>query len=220
MGSMRRRRTPVGRAPFVAALVFGSLAIAYGSTREAGPARAPLPTTARPSPAPASAHRLPAAAATSGPSITIPVLGVIGGIEPATVVGGVLSPPRKPSAVGLWAGSADLGSPRGEVTIAGHVNWAGMPPFVFGRLADLAPGDVIKTTDRLGSERTWRVNRVYARPKSLPVDRDAFAGRTGPSRLVLITCGGTFDDDERSYVANVYVFANPVGQTADRPASG
>jgi len=34
---------------------------------------------------------------------------------------------------------------------------------------------------------------------------------TGPSQLVLISCGGAFDRDRRSYEDNIVVIAKPVG---------
>ena len=44
-------------------------------------------------------------------------------------------------------------------------------------------------------------------PKAaLPAD---YFGRGGPSRLVLITCGGTFDSSTRHYRDNVVVVAEP-----------
>jgi hypothetical protein len=35
--------------------------------------------------------------------------------------------------------------------------------------------------------------------------------RTGPARLVLLTCGGPFDERARSYRDNLVVVAEPVG---------
>jgi len=208
------------------ALVVGIAVTVYGATRKTKPGAAPLPAWA---PSDRLSARLPALSPQSAPAqrqkaqrqkpvaqrgmrpsaITIPALGVSGSIGVSTVVKGVLIPPRTPTEVGLWAGSADLGAARGEVTIAGHVNWAGMPPFVFGRLAYLVPGDLVYTTDATGKQQAWRVARVYARPKSKPLDLTAFGGRIGPSRLALITCGGAFDARDLSYADNVYAFADP-----------
>ena len=112
----------------------------------------------------------------------------------------------------MWPSSARLGSSTGEVTITGHINWAGMPPFAFGRLADLRVGDAIYTTDHAGAERTWVVASVLSQPKSEPVDAAAFKGTTGPPELALITCGGAYDPYDHNYLSNVYVFAVPLAQ--------
>ena len=109
----------------------------------------------------------------------------------------------------MWASSARLGSSTGEVTIAGHINWSGMTPFAFGRLADLRVGDTIYTTDHAGAMRTWTVASVLSRPKTEPVDAAAFMGTAGPPELALITCGGAYDPYDHNYLSNVYVFAVP-----------
>jgi Sortase domain len=195
------------------------------------PAAAPLPdalaagtTPATPASVAATASRLVAplpttgAATTSAPvtrqtmsanSIRIPALSVTAAIGTAPVLDGVLTPPRLPDEVGAWTGSAPLDSSSGEVTLAGHVNWAGMAPFAFARLAYLHPGDVIYTTDKKSRPTAWRVTRVLARPKNQSIDPAAFAGPHGPRMLALITCGGSYSATDESYDDNVYVYAQP-----------
>jgi RNA polymerase sigma factor (sigma-70 family) len=143
-------------------------------------------------------------------SIRIPRLGASAVIGSAAVTDGVLSAPRDPGVVGLWAGSAPLSSDSGEVTITGHVAWDGMGPFAFARLTFLRDGDLVHTSDRQGRQTVWRVTSVVARPKIAGIDRNAFAGKTGERKLVLITCGGTYDSATRSYADDVYVTAVPV----------
>ncbi len=142
-------------------------------------------------------------------SIRIPALGVTAAIRAARVVHGILTPPRIPTVVGAWAGSAHLDAAAGEVTLAGHVNWAGMAPFAFGRLAYLRPGNILYTTDANGHQSAWRVKSVVARNKTQSIAAGAFAGSKGPRRLALITCGGAFDSGSESYQDNVYVYALP-----------
>lgn len=142
-------------------------------------------------------------------SIRIPVLGVTAAIGSASLSNGILTPPRIPMVVGAWAGSAPLNAATGEVTLAGHVNWAGMAPFAFARLAYLRTGDLIYTTDNRGNQSVWRVTAVTARSKDAGVDPNAFAGTHGPRLLALITCGGTFDTADNSYDQNIYVTARP-----------
>jgi hypothetical protein len=229
------RRIQVRRPPLwallTAGLVLAAAVVGFVFVVDAGrvhrPAAAPLPVavvTGTASTGDRLAGPLPAAAASPvtvtasptrqtglGPSsIRIPSLGVTASIGAATVVNGVLTPPRIPNEVGAWAGSAPLNGTTGEVTIAGHVNWAGMAPFAFGQLARVHPGDLVYTTDASAAQTAWRVVSVAARPKTQPIDANAFAGTKGTRRLVLITCGGAFDSASSSYDDNVYVYADPL----------
>jgi len=142
-------------------------------------------------------------------SINIPALGVTATIGMASLDDGVLTPPRVPTEVGRWPYSARLGATTGEVTLAGHINWMGMAPFAFGRLADLKVGNVIYTTDSNDAIQSWTVASVLSRPKSEPVDDAAFMGPGARRELALITCGGAYDPYDHNYLSNVYVFALP-----------
>lgn len=173
---------------------------------EAGP-RLPGPL---PSPDGAGGLQIPRHQTDLSPSsLRIPALGVTARIGRATEENGTLIPPRAPGEVGLWSGSAALDATSGEVTIVGHVNWRGMAPFAFGKLAYLRGGDLVVTSDAHGAQTAWRVLRVFARAKTGGVDPRAFAGPRGPRQLVLITCGGAFDVRLGSYSDNVYVRAVP-----------
>jgi hypothetical protein len=169
------------------------------------PSAGPLPLADAPTHSPTPEHQQ----ALAPSSIGIPVLGVTATIGAAPVINGVLTPPRIPNEVGAWSGSASLNSTTGEITLAGHVNWTGMAPFAFARLAYLHPGDLVYTSDTSGRQTVWAVATVTARPKSAGVDPAAFAGLHGPRTLVLITCGGPFDQKDSSYDDNIYVTAHP-----------
>jgi len=145
----------------------------------------------------------------SANSVRIPQLAVTASVVTTKPVHGVLTPPVIPNVVGEWNGSAPLDATTGETTLAGHVNWAGMGPFAFGKIAYLHPGDLIYTTDSTGKISNWRVSTVTARVKIQPIDTAAFAGARGPRTLVLITCGGQFNATDKSYDDNVYVYAKP-----------
>jgi hypothetical protein len=146
-------------------------------------------------------------------SIKIPSLDVTATIGQATLINGVLTPPRVPTEVGAWAGSASLNANTGEVTLAGHVNWASMAPFAFAKLAYLHTGDLVYTTDGHSNQTAWRITAVTARSKNDGIDPTAFAGMKGPRTLALITCGGDFDSADDSYHDNIYVTAQPVPMT-------
>ena len=55
---------------------------------------------------------------------------------------------------------------------------------------------------------TWTVTARRTIDKEALEADDLFT-RTGPARLVLVTCGGEFDADVRSYRSNVVVVADP-----------
>jgi hypothetical protein len=95
----------------------------------------------------------------------------------------------------------------GSAVIVAHVDFDGREgPFY--RLADLQPGDIV-TVDRAdGSTARFAVSqRGQYRKQDLPT-ADLF--RTGgPPQLVLITCGGEFEDELHTYADNVVVVAVP-----------
>lgn len=94
----------------------------------------------------------------------------------------------------------------GSAVLAGHVDWKGRRG-VFWRLDELRTGDLVEVVQATG-RRTFRVigTRQYAK-SALPV-KNVF-GDTGPPRLVLITCGGSFDRDHAVYRDNIVVTAEP-----------
>lgn len=104
-----------------------------------------------------------------------------------------------------WYTGAPTPGQLGPAIIAGHVDWGGQPG-VFYDLRKLTAGDAIAVTRQDGSTAQFRVERV-----------ERFAKDEFPTELVyadldhaglrLITCGGDFDPQARSYKDNVVVFA-------------
>jgi sortase (surface protein transpeptidase) len=92
--------------------------------------------------------------------------------------------------------------------IDGHIDSAATGPGAFFQLADLRIGDLLIVTTTTGDRRTYPVTgrRTYHKADGLPPDLFA---TTGPPRLVLITCGGSFDRSTGSYSDNIVVFAAP-----------
>ncbi|WP_261567350.1 class F sortase [Frankia gtarii] len=207
----------LGTLALAGIMLAGIALVVLGWPARPAPMAAPLPEAGGPrlpGPSPefggASTVRLPRHQPDlPASSLRIPALGVTATIGRATEDNSVLTPPRAPTEVGLWSGSAALDADSGEVTLVGHVNWRGMPPFAFGRLAYLHAGDLVYTSDARGAQTAWRVQRVFARAKAGGVDPAAFAGSRGPRQLIMITCGGPFDIRARSYSDNVYVRAIP-----------
>ncbi|MBS3942381.1 MAG: class F sortase [Actinobacteria bacterium] len=93
----------------------------------------------------------------------------------------------------------------GPAVIAGHVDDRDGPA-VFYRLTDLSAGDEIEVHGEQGEIVTFTVRALERHPKDdFPTER-VYAGTAGPE-LRLITCGGDFDRDARSYRDNIIVYA-------------
>lgn len=123
---------------------------------------------------------------------------------------GAMVLPANPSVAGWYRWSSDGDATRGTTVLAAHVDslrW-GLGPFV--RIRDLPRDAEIRITADDGSRRTYRVESIErVRKAALP---DRLFDRTGPHRLVLVTCGGTFDTTSRTYSDNVIVTARPTSE--------
>jgi sortase (surface protein transpeptidase) len=108
------------------------------------------------------------------------------------------------------AGTGVVPGRPGTAVLAGHVNSLRQGRGAFAELAQLAVGDevIVGLTD--GQIQSWSVISIERHPKDrLPLD-ELFVW-DGPPRLVLVTCGGTFDPRTRSHRDNIVVVAVPHG---------
>jgi len=96
----------------------------------------------------------------------------------------------------------------GATVLAAHVDYGGVAGAFFN-LADVLPGETLELEMDDGSVLRYKVtgNTEYDKTE-LPAN-DLFR-KDGSPVLQLITCGGTFNPDERSYNANVVVTAEPI----------
>jgi len=162
-------------------------------------------SSAPPGPLVVEAVPVPTVAELPPPSrVRIPAIGVDSALESLDVdQAGALKGPVDYGKAGWYAGGIAPGEV-GPAVIAGHVDSAGGPA-VFYRLRDLKPGDGIEVAR--GDQ--WVKFRVVASeryPKSqFPTDR--VYRPTPVPELRLITCGGTFDRNRRSYEDNIVVYA-------------
>ncbi len=154
---------------------------------------------------------LAAAASASDPvpsTISIERLGLSGTNVLAVGVesnGEMTVPP--PLDVGWYRYGPTPGEP-GSAVLAGHIASGGVPG-AFRYLDQLEAGDMVTIGFDDGSTRSFIVDELIQVDKTnLPFDT-VFA-RSGPSRLALITCGGEFDYNARSYTDNVVAIASPV----------
>ncbi len=109
--------------------------------------------------------------------------------------------------VGWYEHSATPGS-TGSTVLAAHVDYGGRAGAFFN-LSDLERGETLEVELADGSVLRYRVTTNILYDKTdLPADE--LFRKNGASVLTLITCGGTFDQDRRSYRGNVVVTAEPI----------
>ncbi|MFD1721305.1 class F sortase [Amnibacterium endophyticum] len=147
--------------------------------------------------------------------VAVPSVDVDMRVEPVGVLtSGAMDVPERPSVAGWYRFGPDASSREGTTVLAAHVDsleW-GLGPFV--RIRELPRGARVLLTDDRGERVEYRVEGVERTAKAdLPVGR--LFSRSGDRRLVLITCGGSFDRTTRTYSQNVIVHARP----ADPPGS-
>jgi hypothetical protein len=141
--------------------------------------------------------------------LQIPTIGVDSELmELGLQADGTLEVPPGGFPAGWYTGAPTPGE-LGPAIIAGHVDWGGRPG-VFFDLRDLAPDDEIAITRQDGSTARFRVTSVERFGKD-EFPTQAVYGYLDHAGLRLITCGGDFDRQARSYVDNLVVFAELTG---------
>ena len=168
-----------------------------------GPAVAPAP-----SPFTTTAPRGAIDPTTWPRGVSIPRLGVD---APVLAVGhdtvGALIVPASPMDVGWYQGGPVPGE-SGVALLTSHVDTRTEGRGVFAGLADLSEGDTVTVTAADGTEQLWTVKaRTQHHKSDLPPELFA---RSGTPVLALVTCGGPFDREVRSYRDNVIVWAEPL----------
>jgi sortase (surface protein transpeptidase) len=118
--------------------------------------------------------------------------------------------PPDVATVGWYRFGPAPGSAEGSAVLSGHVDDYRQGAGVFSRIGDLAPGDTVRIVDVTGATREFSVlSREEWSKGEVPLDR--IFDRGGSSRLVLITCGGSFNSSTLGYDDNIAVTAVPVG---------
>ena len=108
---------------------------------------------------------------------------------------GALAIPKDIDRVGWWRDGAAPGDARGTILLAGHIDSAKRGAGAFYGLKSARRGDTISVSTDDGKLRTYRVSTVRrVRKAALP---GSIYTRSGPRRLVLVTCGGPFDEAHR-----------------------
>ena len=119
---------------------------------------------------------------------------------------GTIEVPENPEQAGWWLGGPEPGE-TGPAVILGHVDSQEDGPAVFFYLRYMEPGDEIHIDRVDGSTVTYVVESTERHHKD-EFPTDAVYGPTEDPTLRLVTCGGDFDFDVRTYSDNVIVFAS------------
>ncbi len=135
-------------------------------------------------------------------------IGAIGVDAPVTPVGlepdGEMEIPESVAQVGWYRLGSVPGRP-GSAVLAGHVDSRSQGRGAFFSLNSVEPGAPVTVVDTRGAEHQFEVVARRQFPKDgLPAD---LFSNTGDARLALITCGGDFNSDTRSYRDNIVVYA-------------
>lgn len=212
-------RLPASTAGLLLALSL-ALTACQGSTLEpaATAAAAPEPTPSPRPERPTGGADVPVRPAVAEPPadvaaptrVDVADLDVTIAVQPVGVAddGQMVIPPDA-NVAGWYQFGPPPGSEAGTSVIAAHVDSVasgGLGPFA--RLADLEPGGQVSTTDADGRTTTFDVVSVEMVAKSDITWHDVFT-REGDPRLVLITCGGSWDSAAAHYSDNVLVTAVP-----------
>lgn len=121
-----------------------------------------------------------------------------------------------PAVAGWYRFGPAPGSAEGSVVIAAHVDAPGFPIGPLSTLRDRGAGDTVVLTDRSGARWRYMIRSVVQHPKE-DLQTEVLFARTGPRRLVLITCGGDFDRDRMRYSDNVVAIATPLAVSVPTP---
>ena len=120
----------------------------------------------------------------------------------------VLGVPEDPAIIGWWEGGAAPGAGTGTVVLDAHVDSREYGKGPLSRATELAPGDRATVISE-GGTREYVVEAVRSYEKVVLPWEELFAQEL-EERMVLITCGGDFDAERRSYRSNIVVFFTPV----------
>lgn len=217
-------------APGTASSAPGATSSAPGTTRTApDTARTPpsstrAPSTGRSTPAPAAPSPAPSSipiadgdpAVAAAPDRTrvptrlqIPDLSVDATVVPVGVdTRGDLAIPEDVDTVGWYRFGPAPGAASGSVVLAGHVDSATQGVGAMRAMWSAAPGMTVTVSSGDGAPVRYRVvsREIFVKGQ---VPLASLFSTGGSARLTLITCGGPFDEQTRSYVDNVVVTAVP-----------
>ena len=201
-------------APRMLALAAMTLLLAGCTTtsiQSIAPDPAPIPLPAAVIDVPRQSSAIPPVEQVAAPvRIQIPSVAIDITITPVGVEGnGLLQIPENIWVAGWYRYGSSPSSDTGSTVISAHVDSfeQGLGPFAY--LKEMpADAEIIVTTDdgvvhRYGLESVQNIKK-----KQLPLDQ--VFDRDGAPRIVLLTCGGQFDQNVQNYSDNIVAIANPL----------
>ncbi|RHA38407.1 class F sortase [Cellulomonas rhizosphaerae] len=216
---MARRHHRTGGA-LLGALLVGLLTACSPSTAQepapvvssAPPGPTPVPTVAAVPEVPVQDATAPAADPTAPPvRLAVPSVDIDMTVIPVGVADdGSMELPPDATEVGWYRFGPAPGADEGNALLAAHVDsrLSGIGPFA--QLRDVSVGARVVVTTDDGTQLRYRVASVEKIPKD-QAPLDAWFGRDGAPRLVLVTCGGAWNAKIGHYADNVVVTADPIG---------
>ncbi|HET9661154.1 MAG TPA: class F sortase [Thermomicrobiales bacterium] len=196
----------------IGTLSLGGLTVALAQDSRIEPSSlGEVPTTGGLRPGPAGALPSAAAPVETGVvpvAIQIPVALVDAQVETSEIVDGVMQDPTGPWVISWYKESPKLGE-KGNILMAGHLDYWDVGPSVLYNINNLNQGDTISVTGEDGEiytyEIDWRENFATA---DAPLDQ--IVGPTDNESLTIITCGGPFDYANGVYLERTVVRAHRV----------
>ncbi|MFN2466901.1 MAG: sortase domain-bontaining protein [Gaiellaceae bacterium] len=141
--------------------------------------------------------------------VQVDAIGIDAAVSPVGIDlrAGALQVPSNILRTGWWYDGMAPGARSGSILITGHVDSARFGRGAFFRLREARIGARVRVTNAAGRTFAYRVVSTRSYPKSELPTRIYF--RQGTPRLVLVTCGGPFDEASGRYRDNVVVTAVP-----------
>ena len=141
--------------------------------------------------------------------LRIPSLGISGEVRPVGMSDATtMQVPEDISVVGWFDRSPLPVAEVGNTVLVGHRDGESDPNGVFRRLGDVDQGETIIIRDHAGRRLSYEVTHVDVLHDEVFARTAPEIFRTdGPHRLILLTCGGAYDEDKGGYQANVVVTA-------------
>lgn len=148
--------------------------------------------------------------------------------DPLTATGSLFVPPD-PRVLSWASQDAAPGADRGTAIVTGHVNYVINGTLVHGALADLAEyatknigqtftvvlADKRRLTYQVTTGAEYNKDQLAAQPQlrqQLYDQNSTYSqhGKPPTGRLLLVSCGGAFDNSTGNYQDNVFLYALPV----------
>jgi len=142
--------------------------------------------------------------------VAVPALGIDQAVQPEGVdPTGAMALPADPAVAGWWRFGSTPSSAAGSTVLAAHVDAVGFGIGPFAHLVDVPVGTQVTVTSEDGTTTRYAVATVDLLAKT-GVPWASVFDHDGPRRLVLVTCGGTFDTTTHHYRSNLVVTATPL----------